>query len=175
METLSRNEEIAVQRCIKKGCEPTDNKNLENIKDNTFMIEVPLHFFVQPQTFNANCCEIDLAKYLSKKFKNEELEKSVLTNACRRNLTFNSGLLRIDLAIFKNGIWHLFELNDESTHYVKNSHFDLAHRCFSDFIKSKLLSKKEGVVFKEIPLFGTLEQKTKTINRIIDKTLKDGR
>ncbi len=174
METLSRNEQIAVERCIKRGCSPISNITcLQNIKDNTFMIEAPLHLFVTPETFNVNNYELEVANYLSKTLRDKELEKSVLASACRRNLTFNSGLLHNDLVIFKNNILYIIEWNDESTHYTQNDHFDLAHRCFSDFIKAKLLSKKEGIVFKQVALFGTTKQKTQKINRTIDNIFKD--
>lgn len=177
METLSSNEQAGVERCIRKGCKFVDFSNktsLENISDNTFTIEAPLHLFTEIRSYNANNFRTKLASYLSKELRDEELEKSVIADACKRNLSLNTALMRNDLVIFKNNQIYIIEWNDEDTHYVKNDYFDLAHRCFSDFLKHQLLSKKEGIVFKQVRLSGTREQKIKKINRILGNILKDG-
>ena len=173
---LSKNECFAVEHAIRKNCTPIKQKEdfcLQNVVNNSFAIEFPLYLLAPSKSYNVFDYERLFKNFLIKRYKDEDTAFEIITEAKRRNLTLNSGLLRIDMLINKDGKFKAIEWNDFDTHYSNNTFFDLVHRNFSDFIKSLVLSNRRDVDFIEVMLCGDDKAKERKIKRILNSQLKD--
>lgn len=176
MSTLSHNECVAVEYALRKNCIPIKEKEdfcLQNVIENSFAIEFPLHLLAPSKSYNIFEYEEPFIDFLLKRYKNVDTAFKIVTDAKKRNLSLNSGFLRIDMLICKNRKFTAIEWNDYSTHYSSNGFFDLTHRNYSDFIKSLILSDNKNIAFKEVMLCGDTKTKERKIKRILSKILKD--
>ena len=105
MSTLSHNECVAVEYALRKNCIPIKEKEdfcLQNVIENSFAIEFPLHLLAPSKSYNIFEYEEPFIDFLLKRYKNVDTAFKIVTDAKKRNLSLNSGFLRIDMLICKN-------------------------------------------------------------------------